>query len=259
MTDPSVILQVINLDRSPDRLDWMTTALGQQGIAFSRLPAVDGKDRPPEALGDYDPERSRKLFGRELLTGEVGCFQSHLNAARAFLDGSHDIGLVLEDDVNVPDGFAGMIETLQRLAGQIGLENWDVMQIGRPTTKFFTPLQITGLPEGFPAPLRASYLPVTTHAIVWSRQGAQRFLDKRSCIIMPVDNTLKSHICRVGGGIGFDKALVRPLNQGSLINDGDPRARKGRRSKISRFHVISTRRRFVNYWLAARQNRRATG
>ena len=119
VTDPSVFLQVINLDRSPDRLNWMTTALGQQGIVFTRLAAVDGKDRRPEDLGDYDPARSRKLFGRELLNGEVGCFQSHLNAAQAFLDGPDDIGLVLEDDVNVPDGFATMIECLQRLAGQI--------------------------------------------------------------------------------------------------------------------------------------------
>ena len=251
MPDQSVFLQVINLDRSPDRLARMRADLGQHNVAFARLAAVDGKDSAPESLGDYDPERSRRLFGRELLTGEVGCYQSHLNAARKFLDSPDNLGLVLEDDVISPDDLAGMIRHLARLAGN--LAKWDVMHLGRAATKFRTELIGSGWPIAMPTPFRAYYLPVTTHALLWSRPGAERFLSACSQIVMPVDSALNAHICRFGGGVGFASALVAPLDQHSLIDDGDPRARKGRRSKLSRFHVLATRRRLVNYWLAAQR------
>ena len=197
MPDQSVFLQVINLDRSPDRLARMRADLGQHNVAFARLAAVDGKDSAPESLGDYDPERSRRLFGRELLTGEVGCYQSHLNAARKFLDSPDNLGLVLEDDVISPDDFAGMIRHLARLAGN--LAKWDVMHLGRAATKFRTELIGSGWPIAMPTPFRAYYLPVTTHALLWSRPGAERFLSACSQIVMPVDSALNAHICRFGG------------------------------------------------------------
>ena len=69
---------------------------------------------------------------------------------------------------------------------------------------------------------------------------------------MPVDNALKSHSCRTAAGIGFDAPLIQPGRMRSLINDGDPRARKPNRAKLSRFHVISVRRRMTDYWIAGR-------
>ena len=84
MSDPTVIVQIINLDRSADRMAQMASALDQQNVSYVRLPGVDGKSGPPEVIANYDAQRSKRLFGRPLLAGEVGCYQSHLNAAQAF-------------------------------------------------------------------------------------------------------------------------------------------------------------------------------
>ena len=252
MPDPTVIVQVINLDRSPDRMAQMAAALDQQGVSFTRLAAVDGKPGPPEAIANYDAQRSRRLFGRPLLAGEVGCYQSHLNAAQAFLDSPDDLGLVLEDDVIVPPEFGEMIAHLRRLASGLGQPQWHVMHLGKAVTKFHLPATAPDWPAALPSPLRAFYLPVTTHALLWSRPGAERFLRDCGKVVTPVDNALKSHSCRTAAGIGFAAPLIQPASMRSLINDGDPRARKANHAKLSRFQVISVRRRMTDYWIAGR-------
>lgn len=48
----------------------------------------------------YDSARARFIKGRDLYRSELGCFESHAGAIRAFVeDGKHDFLLMCEDDV----------------------------------------------------------------------------------------------------------------------------------------------------------------
>ena len=92
---------LINLDGSDDRLAGATALLNGIGLPFERLAAFDGRGIPADRLPDYDPQECRRRFGRHLSGGEVGCYQSHLAAARRFLASDARFGLVLEDDLGV--------------------------------------------------------------------------------------------------------------------------------------------------------------
>lgn len=84
---------VINLDRHRDRLVHMQAEL--DGIAFERIPAIDGSKNPPTANG--------------LTRFELACLESHRIAWRKFLAGAESHACFLEDDLRVKPGFAALL------------------------------------------------------------------------------------------------------------------------------------------------------
>lgn len=87
---------VINLDRSPERLEHMRKMFGEQGHSFERVAAVDAK-----ALSQAEIARWRQGTPNfyELGPGEIGCFLSHRKCwemAAASLD---PFTVVCEDDI----------------------------------------------------------------------------------------------------------------------------------------------------------------
>ena len=102
---------LINLDRSPERLETTGTHLSARGIAYRRLRGVDGNTltlRAPAVL----PSAYRRYHGRTLRAAEVGCYLSHLSAMETFLASAHDYCVVLEDDVEVVPDFAEAVADL---------------------------------------------------------------------------------------------------------------------------------------------------
>ena len=84
---------VINLDRRPDRLASITTALGRIGLHFERVVAIDAKNLPL-------PEYACRALG----VGEQACLMSHHRALERFLASDAVATLILEDDVEIsPD------------------------------------------------------------------------------------------------------------------------------------------------------------
>jgi glycosyl transferase family 25 len=199
-----MLTQLINLAGSDARLAVATDVLDRAGIRFVRLPAFDGRALRPEELPLYDANLALRGFGRRLTGGEVGCFLSHLEAARRFLDSDADYGLVLEDDLMVAAGGAAGLERLVQTLRQGGARlPWLVANLGEPARRMFTPLADLG---GHLL-VRAHYFPVTTTAILWNRDGAAAFLRDASVIAMPVDHWLRRWA--VGGRCGL--AVNPPL------------------------------------------------
>lgn len=82
-----MLILLINLERRPDRLEFMTAQLGALGLPFKRIDAIDG------ASGSFGP-------GTPTLMGaERACALSHRKAWQYFLDSGDDRCLILEDDV----------------------------------------------------------------------------------------------------------------------------------------------------------------
>ena len=91
---------LINLDRSPGRLAEADAQLRAAGVAYERVPALDGR-----ALGWAALRRRVSRFrfflvhGRFPNLGEVACACSHLEACRRLLAAGEPAALVFEDDV----------------------------------------------------------------------------------------------------------------------------------------------------------------
>ena len=84
---------LINLDRCADRLEHMRAQLN--GVAFERIPAIDGSNDPPNAKG--------------LTRFELACLESHKIAWRKFLSGGENHACFLEDDLHIRPGFAALV------------------------------------------------------------------------------------------------------------------------------------------------------
>ena len=87
MTKPTnsvPLIQVINLEKRPDRLSLISANLHKAGLRFETQVAVDGQK-----------------FGLEskfLSKGEIGCFKSHVNCMRRQVEAGAQFSLILEDD-----------------------------------------------------------------------------------------------------------------------------------------------------------------
>lgn len=91
---------LINLDRSPERLAHMQALLDGLGIAFERIPAVDGRTLTADDLAGAGPSMSR---------GEIGCFLSHLQAWSLIAAGREPFSAVVEDDIHIAPALGAFI------------------------------------------------------------------------------------------------------------------------------------------------------
>ena len=109
-----VLVQVINLERRPDRLARMTAELKKAGLNFEVQVAVDGQ------LETHEPKFLSK--------GAVGCWKSQVNAMRRIVEAKAPFGLVLEDDAVfspvVNDKF------LSEMTDLMNRNQIDILQIG---------------------------------------------------------------------------------------------------------------------------------
>ena len=119
---------VINLDRAEDRLMSVKGKLSYFGIAFQRISAVDGcKLAFPRP--DYDEKRYRLLHGKRTNPAEVGCYLSHIECARRFLESGAEHALILEDDLEFPADFCELL-----LASLDARDRWDILRLSTVNT-----------------------------------------------------------------------------------------------------------------------------
>lgn len=115
---------VINLARSPERREHITSELMRIGLDYQIVEGVDGR-----ALDVHNPA----LVAPSLLTsytfpaGVAGCALSHLRVYQMMLADGLDYALVLEDDVILPADLGSLIENVaDHLTGaEVALINYD--------------------------------------------------------------------------------------------------------------------------------------
>ena len=192
MSNPLVL--VINMDRSHDRLQSITTHLDAQSIPFQRIQAIDGSKTDLSKLADA--EGYRRCHGRDLRASEVGCYVSHLKAMTAFLETSETACVIFEDDARVCDDFIALVSEIiaRNLCG-------------------FDMLRLQGRRQGLGlTKVRADRWSIKVHATrvtgstayVLTRKAAQRYLEKLPPMIVPFDHA-------------FDRALHLGLRLGAVV------------------------------------------
>jgi len=196
---------LINLDGSTGRLESARRQMESAELTFTRLAAVDGRGRKLADFPTYDATASRRKFGRDMTTGEIGCYLSHQAAAKAFLNSGADAGLVLEDDFLAQPGaweIAGDV-----FAHMQGTDSgWELVNLSRKPRMLRKPVHTSGwLPDGMTL-FRAPYFPVVSTALLWSRAGAARFAAQAPRPSGPVDHVIRRLMCETGQGFALDPA-----------------------------------------------------
>jgi glycosyl transferase family 25 len=172
---------LINRDKDRDRLEHMEQLARAHDIVFERVKAVEGFDVPESLRKQFFDESMKPLSN--LLPGEVGCYASHLMCCRMILERDLDVALVLEDDVELNDGFMALVERIARSSTQ----DWDIVRLSSPPKGPVVPLE--NLSYGYHL-VKYSSLPKLTGAQLWTREGARKFLKFRERV-RPVDADLR--------------------------------------------------------------------
>jgi glycosyl transferase family 25 len=88
---------LINLDRSCDRLTFMTEQFCKLGCDFTRVSAVDARMFTPEQIRDALAPNQKWPY--PLTPAEIGCFLSHKKCLELIAQGEEDHAAIFEDDV----------------------------------------------------------------------------------------------------------------------------------------------------------------
>ncbi len=266
---PFPLVYIINLDGSDRRMDEMRAELDREGLSFTRVPAVDGRGRPAQSFPEYRAKRTIGFLNRELLGGEVACSLSHLACVKRFLATDAPYALVLEDDSVLAAGFAIHVAELVVALEQQPSRDWHVVHLSSPGLKISTRLERIGQH----ALHHAHYFPMRTTTILWSRAGAQAFVDLQHGIFAPIDMFFRYWVTRTGKGMAINPPLALDrMGTSDIDTVGDAFTRQGgyrgvtyflrkqRRMAVGKFyayrHLLSVR---VRRAVSAHTSRRAPG
>lgn len=111
----SIKIYLVNLDRSPDRLAFMTKQLNYLNLPFERVSAVDGRQLSEELVSKL-AVRSRIEEWPELLTPNmIACSLSHYNIYMKIQQDNVDYALILEDDVKIEADLPLILANIKKL------------------------------------------------------------------------------------------------------------------------------------------------
>lgn len=100
---------IINLARSTDRHAHMHNEMRKTGLEYEFITGVEGTKID---LNDSEIVNPTWLAKSPPWPGVIGCAMSHLNSYRRIIEDGADVGLVLEDDVTLPDNIGAIVESI---------------------------------------------------------------------------------------------------------------------------------------------------
>lgn len=179
----STISYIINLDRSPERYNYVAPKVESLGYEITRIPAIDGADLSEQELIDSTNFTAFKIFASEYpRRGTIGCSLSHLNTWKRFLESNNEFAVVFEDDVDFnPTTLKNIIAELQQNKNLWDVVTFEISHNG-------TPLTIKKLDSS--QHKLSVYLTEISHtgAYILNRKAAQKLVQKFLPIKMPVDH-----------------------------------------------------------------------
>lgn len=172
---------LVNLDRSPDRLAEMQARLDALGVAFVRVPAVDGR-----LLTDAEREATRAAHKAwsPLSASEIGCFLSHRACWRRIAEGPARHGCVFEDDMLLSP----------RLRDFLADDSWipadaEIVKIEEGYSRVWLDAPLREIKDGFRlGRLRGTHYRAGGYLV--SRDAARRLLAMTERFGLPVDLVL---------------------------------------------------------------------
>ena len=203
---------VINLDRSPERLNNISAQCKKYNIDFVRISAFDGNILDLEKLAD--DTACRYEMGRSIQPGEVGCFLSHKKALDAFLSSKDEFAVILEDDAILSKNFSKSINDICSFIIQNQQLNVLAVNLGASDYKYSTPIK----EYDHITLLRANRFPMLATGILWTRHGAAIISKDKNRVRYPYDNYLRMLLTRGHMGLSVKHSLITSTEGKSDIN-----------------------------------------
>ncbi|WP_167852770.1 glycosyltransferase family 25 protein [Pseudotabrizicola sediminis] len=216
------VARVINLDRSTERLATCGPRLTAAGIYWQRH-AATAPTSLEEALSHplYRSATMRKLHGRDMSRGEIGCFLSHMAAMKSALAVGTPLALILEDDALPFDGAKIALEALSHWLTNTPEATVDWLHLSRSAESWSRPLATV---SGFG--IRRTYRPPwCLSASLYTRKGMQDFLRHVDLYGMdrPVDVALRVCFCRSARAAVLDAPIFGENGSESTIDSAGER------------------------------------
>lgn len=208
-----VVTYLINLDGSHERLDRATKQLADVHWPFERFSAVDGRGKDLTEFANYDNQGANDVLGRRLMNSELGCYLSHYGCVEKFLTTDADYLVVLEDDMKINQDFKAKLGAVLEYLDRHKELDWYLINIAAKKKKLAKDITQMGDMDLW----HAFYFPIRGLGLVWSRQGAEAFIQAGKIMTMPVDIFFQTWLSRNGKGLGVWPALVRPAGLDSDI------------------------------------------
>ena len=194
---------VINLAASPERMAHSKAQLEAHGIDPVRVDGMDGRQINPNAYDIYDDAHAQRYMGRSMTGGEIGCYESHRRALSAFVESQEPMAIVFEDDITFEPNAKDILHQLLDWLASTDLD-WHAVNIGARRPKITTPVAQIGTHQL----VRAHYFPMLAHAMIWSRAGAEAYLDAAKDLFCPADNMMRYVLTRSNKGFATIPKLV---------------------------------------------------
>ena len=182
-----VIIYIINLDTAIDRRKSVEKELKKTTIPYQFVSAVN-----KHTISNVNYEVKNK-YKRPLIPAEIGCFLSHVKIKELFLKTDYDFAIILEDDIELLEDFDTQIKKVVNQFASLPLKKqWDVLKLPSQRRKKLYPIQ----PIDSNYSLYGGGVGITTMAAIWTRKGAQSFLNtvikkNQRIIKMPIDCALQ--------------------------------------------------------------------
>ncbi len=181
-----MITYLINLKRANDRLVSAKETFNKVGIDFYLEEAVDGKDLSLPHK-NYSELKYNILHGKKTNLGELGCYFSHLNVLKKFLNTKEDWALVCEDDIEFNKD---MIEIINgALKSKI---NFDLLRLSggsNRTKEIGLPLKLKKIYKDFFLSLNFGFKSGTGCYLI-NRHAAKNILQKINKMSLPIDHAM---------------------------------------------------------------------
>jgi len=181
-----VITYLINLKRASERLISAKETFEKARINFILEEAVDGKDLslPHE---DYSELKYNLLHGKKTNLGELGCYFSHLNVLKKFLNTEEDWALVCEDDIELDEDLIEIINS----ALESGI-NFDLLRLSGGSDRnkeIGLPLKLKKIYKDFFLSLNFGFKSGTGCYLI-NRLAAENIIKKINIMNLPIDHAM---------------------------------------------------------------------
>lgn len=116
---------LLNMAANTERLRNSKAQFIGLGIQFEPINAIDGKMLSEQEIGNvYDAKANRHRARSSLVTSEIGCYLSHIEAWNKVAQGNFKGGFIFEDDFQASDDLGILMKLLSEDHG-----DWDMVKL----------------------------------------------------------------------------------------------------------------------------------
>lgn len=223
---------VINLDRSKDRLEFISKVFAQNNLSFIRVDAVDGRRILEE---DFKHLTAVNNWDQPLTHAEVGCFLSHRECLRLIAEGDEPFGAVFEDDIILSSHASLFLQDANWIP-----KNIDIVKIDTAKKRCLVGAKTVSLDQGYSlAPLISKHYCAGGYIV--SKVCAARLYALTALVAAPIDELYFNPDCGLLQTMNVQQmipAIVVQAGLESTIRSSHPIEEPRKRSKLSFFSKL---------------------